>query len=294
MMLPTPLPLPPPLPPPLPLRHYRCRRAATAASAAAPSPLLLSLPLPLPRSLPLPLPRSLPLPLPRSLPLPLPRSLSLPLPRSLPLPLPLSRSLPLSLSPRLSLLPSGLRTNVYARVVLFLATPSLCKWVTEERRPLNHLRLPPRTHARGGDTVMRTPVQGRLPIRVELKGLEAKDLRRILVEPKVSLIEQQRALLNADNVKLEFTEGALTRIADLSHEINKTVENIGARRLYTGTGGEDGWGAGCGWPTRRRGGTGRGTCGPMGTSAVERRGQGDRGLAGAVCAAWCGAAGLRC
>lgn len=80
---------------------------------------------------------------------------------------------------------------------------------------------------------MLAELQGRLPIRVELKGLEAKDLRRILVEPKASLIEQQRALIGADQVTLNFTEGAITRIADLAYEINKTVENIGARRLYT-------------------------------------------------------------
>ncbi len=54
------------------------------------------------------------------------------------------------------------------------------------------------------------------------------------MEPKASLIEQQKALIGADHVSLQFTDGAITQIANMAYDINKTVENIGARRLYTG------------------------------------------------------------
>lgn len=76
-------------------------------------------------------------------------------------------------------------------------------------------------------------LQGRLPIRVELKGLEAKDLQRILTEPKFNLIAQQQALMAAEGVNLTFTPDAIAEIARLAAEINRTVENIGARRLHT-------------------------------------------------------------
>jgi ATP-dependent HslUV protease ATP-binding subunit HslU len=76
-------------------------------------------------------------------------------------------------------------------------------------------------------------LQGRLPIRVELKPLTRDDMRRILVEPEASLIRQQQALLNAEGVELLFEEAALDVLADLAVKVNDTVENIGARRLHT-------------------------------------------------------------
>lgn len=76
-------------------------------------------------------------------------------------------------------------------------------------------------------------LQGRLPIRVELNGLSRDDMRRILVEPEASLIRQQQALLDAEDVTLEFEEAALDALADLAVKANDTVENIGARRLHT-------------------------------------------------------------
>jgi ATP-dependent HslUV protease ATP-binding subunit HslU len=76
-------------------------------------------------------------------------------------------------------------------------------------------------------------LQGRLPIRVELKPLDQSDLKRILLEPESSLIKQYRALLATEGVTLEFTDGAIDEIARLSAEINASVENIGARRLHT-------------------------------------------------------------
>jgi ATP-dependent HslUV protease ATP-binding subunit HslU len=76
-------------------------------------------------------------------------------------------------------------------------------------------------------------LQGRLPIRVELKALDRNDLRRILVEPEASLITQYRALLATEGVALEFRPDAIDEIARLAEQINATVENIGARRLHT-------------------------------------------------------------
>lgn len=76
-------------------------------------------------------------------------------------------------------------------------------------------------------------LQGRLPIRVELKGLDAADLKRILTEPKFNLIEQQKALLGAEGITLEYTEDAIAEIAKFAADINRQVENIGARRLHT-------------------------------------------------------------
>ena len=76
-------------------------------------------------------------------------------------------------------------------------------------------------------------MQGRLPIRVELKALDRADLRRILVEPEASLIKQYRALLATEGVTLEFEPAAIDEIALLAEQINATVENIGARRLHT-------------------------------------------------------------
>jgi ATP-dependent HslUV protease ATP-binding subunit HslU len=76
-------------------------------------------------------------------------------------------------------------------------------------------------------------LQGRLPIRVELKALTEKDLERILTEPKFNLIEQQIALIGAEGISLVFEPDAIKEIAKLAAEINRTVENIGARRLHT-------------------------------------------------------------
>ncbi|MEL0013538.1 MAG: ATP-dependent protease ATPase subunit HslU, partial [Alphaproteobacteria bacterium] len=76
-------------------------------------------------------------------------------------------------------------------------------------------------------------LQGRLPIRVELNALTREDFGRILREPENSLIRQYTALMGTEGVTLSFTEGALDTLAELSAEINQSVENIGARRLHT-------------------------------------------------------------
>jgi ATP-dependent HslUV protease ATP-binding subunit HslU len=76
-------------------------------------------------------------------------------------------------------------------------------------------------------------LQGRLPIRVELKPLTRDDFRRILTEPEASLIKQYKALLATEGVTLDFAEDAITEIAGLAEDINTSVENIGARRLHT-------------------------------------------------------------
>ncbi len=76
-------------------------------------------------------------------------------------------------------------------------------------------------------------LQGRLPIRVELAPLSRDDLRRILVEPEHSLLKQYSALLDTEQVRLEFTDDAVDALAELAADINDRVENIGARRLAT-------------------------------------------------------------
>jgi ATP-dependent HslUV protease ATP-binding subunit HslU len=76
-------------------------------------------------------------------------------------------------------------------------------------------------------------LQGRLPIRVELKPLNRDDFRRILTEPEASLIRQYKALLATEGVLLDFTSEAIDEIALLAEEVNTAVENIGARRLHT-------------------------------------------------------------
>jgi ATP-dependent HslUV protease ATP-binding subunit HslU len=76
-------------------------------------------------------------------------------------------------------------------------------------------------------------LQGRLPIRVELQALSPEDFKRILVEPNASLTEQYQALLNTEGLTIEFTDDALTRIAELAWQVNESTENIGARRLHT-------------------------------------------------------------
>ena len=76
-------------------------------------------------------------------------------------------------------------------------------------------------------------LQGRLPIRVELDPLTSEDFKRILLEPDNSLIKQYKALLQTENVDLEFTEDGIDAIASIATEVNSSVENIGARRLHT-------------------------------------------------------------
>ncbi len=76
-------------------------------------------------------------------------------------------------------------------------------------------------------------LQGRLPIRVELKALTAEDFTRILTEPYASLKDQYCALLKTENLNLEFTPEAIKRIAEVAFQVNESTENIGARRLHT-------------------------------------------------------------
>ena len=76
-------------------------------------------------------------------------------------------------------------------------------------------------------------LQGRLPIRVELRALTRDDFRRILTEPKACLINQYVALMKTEGVDLQFTEDSIEAIADIAVEVNTAVENIGARRLLT-------------------------------------------------------------
>jgi ATP-dependent HslUV protease ATP-binding subunit HslU len=76
-------------------------------------------------------------------------------------------------------------------------------------------------------------LQGRFPIRVELKTLTTEDFIRILREPKNALIKQYTALLSTEGVSVRFTDGAIGRIADFATLVNDRTENIGARRLHT-------------------------------------------------------------
>ncbi len=76
-------------------------------------------------------------------------------------------------------------------------------------------------------------LQGRFPIRVELESLTLNDFKRILTQPKNSLIKQYQALLNTEGIKLEFTEDAISTLAEMTVSINQTTEDIGARRLHT-------------------------------------------------------------
>jgi ATP-dependent HslUV protease ATP-binding subunit HslU len=76
-------------------------------------------------------------------------------------------------------------------------------------------------------------LQGRLPIRVELKALTRDDFRRILTEPEANLIMQYEALMKAEGLALSFEPAAIDAIADLAVQVNDAVENIGARRLHT-------------------------------------------------------------
>ena len=76
-------------------------------------------------------------------------------------------------------------------------------------------------------------LQGRFPIRVELKSLDTEDFGRILREPKNSLIRQYAAMLNTENVKLVIEDDAIDEMANVCFQINNETENIGARRLHT-------------------------------------------------------------
>ncbi len=76
-------------------------------------------------------------------------------------------------------------------------------------------------------------LQGRLPIRVELKGLTQEDFRRILTDTETSLIRQYRELMGTEKVTLSFTDDGISEIARMAFEVNESVENIGARRLHT-------------------------------------------------------------
>ncbi|QLE78616.1 ATP-dependent protease ATPase subunit HslU [Francisella sp. Scap27] len=76
-------------------------------------------------------------------------------------------------------------------------------------------------------------LQGRLPIRVELRSLEIADFVRILKEPDCSILKQYIALMKTEGLELSFEDDAIKRIAEISHGVNEEVENIGARRLHT-------------------------------------------------------------
>jgi len=76
-------------------------------------------------------------------------------------------------------------------------------------------------------------LQGRFPIRVELNALGVEDFIRILTEPDASLTEQYTALMQTENVALEFRQDGISRIAQIAWQVNESTENIGARRLYT-------------------------------------------------------------
>lgn len=76
-------------------------------------------------------------------------------------------------------------------------------------------------------------LQGRFPLRVELKDLTADDFYRILTEPSNAIVKQYKALLETEGVKLEFDDGALRKISDIAERANQSADNIGARRLHT-------------------------------------------------------------
>lgn len=76
-------------------------------------------------------------------------------------------------------------------------------------------------------------LQGRFPIRVELEALTIEDLKRILTQPKNSLIKQYQALLKTEEISLSFSDDAISMLAEMTAHINKTTEDIGARRLHT-------------------------------------------------------------
>ena len=76
-------------------------------------------------------------------------------------------------------------------------------------------------------------LQGRLPIRVELKALSVQDFERILTEPNAALTEQYKALMKTEGLDIDFTADGLTKVAEVAWQVNERTENIGARRLHT-------------------------------------------------------------
>jgi len=76
-------------------------------------------------------------------------------------------------------------------------------------------------------------LQGRFPIRVELKSLKTEDFIRILTEPDASLTTQYTALIKTEGVNLKFTSNGVKRLAEVAYQVNENTENIGARRLHT-------------------------------------------------------------
>jgi ATP-dependent protease hslVU, ATPase subunit len=76
-------------------------------------------------------------------------------------------------------------------------------------------------------------LQGRFPIRVELENLSVEDFVRILTEPKLSLVKQYEALLQTEEVTVNFSEDAIQRLAEIAYQVNQDTDNIGARRLHT-------------------------------------------------------------
>jgi len=76
-------------------------------------------------------------------------------------------------------------------------------------------------------------LQGRFPIRVELQDLTRDDFARILREPRASLVRQYQALLGTEGLDVEFTADAVDAMADIAFQVNRTTQNIGARRLHT-------------------------------------------------------------
>ena len=76
-------------------------------------------------------------------------------------------------------------------------------------------------------------LQGRFPIRVELKSLQKEDFEKILTEPQNALIKQYKALLKTEGLDLEFKAEAIERIAEMAYDVNEQSEDIGARRLHT-------------------------------------------------------------
>ena len=75
-------------------------------------------------------------------------------------------------------------------------------------------------------------LQGRFPIRVELESLSVEDFVRILTEPKLSLVKQYEALLQTEEVTVNFSEDAIQRLAEIAYQVNQDTDNIGARRLH--------------------------------------------------------------
>ena len=76
-------------------------------------------------------------------------------------------------------------------------------------------------------------LQGRFPLRVELKSLTSEDFIKILTQPENALIKQYVALLKTEEVTLEFSDDAIKKISEIASEVNSKTENIGARRLHT-------------------------------------------------------------